>query len=303
MNQLLNLFLDNLLPIFLAAGAGYLLARLTSITPSALSRVIFYIFSPCLIFSLLTHSQLSNDDILHSILFAVCAILLIGAFTWLAGKLLRLDRRTLAGVLIASMFMNAGNFGLPVVMFAFGETALSYASLFFVADAMLAYSLGVIIASSGSASLRQALINLLKIPTIYALVLALLFLRTGWQIPVPLERTTTLLGNASVPAMLVLLGLQLSKANWKGKALPITLASFMRLVVGPAIVLLLSPIFGLSGAARQANVLESGMPTAVLTTVLATEYDAEPSLVTAIVFISTLLSPLTLTPLLAYLGA
>jgi hypothetical protein len=138
---------------------------------------------------------------------------------------------------------------------------------------------------------------------IYALLLAFLFLRTGWQVPLPLERTVTLLGDASIPAMLVLLGMQLKNADWNGRAIPLALTTVMRLLVAPAAAFLLTPLFGLAGPARQAIVTEAAMPAAVLNTVLATEFEAEPSLVTAAVFITTLLSPLTLTPLLAFLGA
>ena len=303
MSELLIIFLNNLLPVLLASSAGFLLARLLHVSPSALSRVIFYIFSPCLIFTLLTQSELSDGDILRVGLFTATVILLLGAVAFLAGKIARLERRTLAGMVLASMFMNAGNFGLPVVLFAFGEHALSYASLFFVANAILSYTVGVMTASMGSANIPQAFTNLFKIPFIYALALALFFMRTDWQVPIPLERTAELLGDASIPAMLVLLGMQLESANLSGQAVPLTLATGIRLLVSPLLALALGPVFGLVGAARQAVTLEASMPTAVLTTVLATEYDAQPTLVTAVVFVSTLLSPLTLTPLLAFLGA
>jgi predicted permease len=72
--------------------------------------------------------------------------------------------------------------------------------------------------------------------------------------------------------------------------------------MGPFIALWLSLQFGLQGAARQGNVIEASMPTAVTTTVLATEYKLDSPLVTAVVFVSTLLSPFTVTPLLVYLG-
>jgi len=81
------------------------------------------------------------------------------------------------------------------------------------------------------------------------------------------------------------------------------LATGMRLLGGLGAGLTLAPLFGLSGMAYNAGILESSMPTAVLATILATEYDAEPAFVTTAVFVSTLLSPLTLTPLLLVLGA
>jgi hypothetical protein len=77
----------------------------------------------------------------------------------------------------------------------------------------------------------------------------------------------------------------------------------MRLVVAPAVALGIVLLLGLSGAAMQAAISESGAPTAVFMTILATEYEVEPSFVTAAVFTSTLLSPLTMTPLIAWLGA
>jgi predicted permease len=302
LSSLLSLFADNLLPIFLAAGIGVLISRFLNTNPRPLSQVIFYVFSPCLVFNLITHSQLSDGDILHMMLFAGLMCVLIGTLTWLAGHFFRLERRMMAAVLLTSIFMNAGNFGLSLNNFAFGETTLSYASLYFVTTSVLTYTIGIIIASMGTATLKQAVINLFKIPAIYALVMAFIFLRTGWDLPVPLDRTTSLLGDASIPSMLILLGMQLKSVKLKGSLVPLALTNVMRLLVAPALALLLSLAFGFQGPAQQAAVLESAMPAAVITTVLATEYDVEPSYVTAAVFSTTLLSALTLTPILAFLG-
>lgn len=303
MGDLVGLFTNNLLPIFLIVGASFLFGRYTGISPRPLSQVVFHLFSPCLLFTLLTKNHLSGGEISRVMLFAVVCTLLIGTLTFLFGAGFRLERRMLAGVMLSSMFMNAGNYGLPVVLFAFGETALSYASLYFVTSAILAYTLGSVIASLGTVNILQALVNLLKVPSVYALALALIFLATGWTVPTSLARTFELLGDASIPSMLVLLGLQLQTAVWSNNSLPMTLAGSMRLLVSPLLAFFLIPLFGLTGPARQALILEAAMPTAVLTTVLATEFNAEPSFVSATVLMTTLLTPLTLTLLLAMLGA
>lgn len=303
MNELFTLFLNNLLPIFLIAGAGMLLARTTNLDPRSLSQVIFYIFSPCLIFTLLTQSKLEGGMIGRVVLYTIFSCLLIGAFTWVIGKLLKLEGPLFSGVLITSMFMNSGNYGLPVVLFAFGQSALSYASIFFVINVGLTYTLGTVIASMSTMSFSKAILNLFRLPMIYAMLLAMVFLYTGWTIPMPIERATKLLGDASIPSMLVLLGLQLKTASFIGRIRPIALASTMRLLASPLLAILFLPLFGLTGPARQAITIEAGMPAAVLTTMLATEFNSEPSFVTAAVFLTTLLSPLTLTPLLSFLGA
>jgi predicted permease len=201
------------------------------------------------------------------------------------------------------MFSNAGNFGLSLNQFAFGEAALAYASLYFVTSIVLTYTVGAFIASLGSSSIGQALLGVFKIPVVYAVALALLFNGLGLKMPLPLNRALTLLSDATVPLMLVLMGLQLQRSTWSNQIRAVSLSNFIRLLAAPALAIGLSLLFGLQGPARQAGIAESGTPTAVMMTVLATEYDVEPSFVTTVVFLSTLLCPLTLTPLLAYLGA
>jgi predicted permease len=302
LSNLLTLFYNNILPIFLAAGAGYALARYLKLNPRTLSQVIFYIFSPCLVFTLIRTSQLGNGDILRMISFATALILVVGGITLLIGKLMRLERKLLAASLLSSMFMNAGNFGLSVVLFAFGENSLAYSSLFFVTSSVLINTVGVMTASLGSANLRQALGNLVKLPALYALILGFVFLETGWLLPAPVERATQVLGDAAIPGMLVLLGMQLQIVRWRGFGAPLTLVNVMRLVISPLIAIGLSRVFNLSGHAIQAGVLESAMPSAVLNIVVATEFDVRPEFVTAAVTTTTLLSALTLTLWLAYLG-
>ena len=78
-------------------------------------------------------------------------------------------------------------------------------------------------------------------------------------------------------------------------------ATALRLAGGALVAVVLARGFGLEGAAQQAGILQASMPTAVITIILATEYDVEPAFVTSVVFLTTLVSPLTLTPLLSWL--
>jgi predicted permease len=299
---LVPIFSNNLLPIFLAAGAGYLLGKFYKIDPAPISRILFYIFSPCLVFDLLANSQLNGQDVAVMVTICIINVVLVGILTWLVVRALRFDRQMQAAVLITAMFANAGNYGLSLNHFAFGDDALAYASLYFVTSAVLIYTLGIIIASLGTASTKETLIGLLKIPTIYALLLGFLALKFDWTIPLPIERTINLLSDASIPCMLVLLGLQLKRVRWGQDIKPLSVSLIMRMVISPLIVLGLTFLFNVYGPARQAAITEAATPTAVLTTVLATEYNLNPAFITAVVTVSTLVSPLTLTPILSWLG-
>jgi predicted permease len=303
LRDLFALFINNLLPIFLAAGAGFLVARYLGVSPRAVSRIAFYIFSPCLIFTLLTSGQLNGDDITLMVAYTSASILLLGLITGLIAFALRLKRSIMVALLLTVMFGNAGNFGLSLNLFAFGESALAYASIYFVTSATLIYTLGVVLASWGKTNLRTALLGVFKVPVIYAVIFALIFNWLNWELPLPIDRTVSLLSDAAIPVMIVLLGIQLYNSKVSKDTLTVGLSNFLRLVASPLLAIGLATFFNLQGAASQAGVLESAVPTAVLTTVLATEYNIEPALVTTTVVTSTLLSPLTVTPLLAFLGA
>jgi predicted permease len=303
LTSLLTLFSNNILPVFLAAGTGFLLGRYLNVNPKTLSQAVFYVFSPCLVFNLLTRSNLDIGDLLSSFSFCVLNVLIMGFIAWCIGRLLKLPRRMLVAVMLTSMFVNAGNFGMAVVDFALGEIALTYASVYFASNLILNYTIGVMLASMGAAGLKQTMIGVLKLPAIYAVGLAIIFISTDWVLPQPVARSIDILGDAAVPCMLVLLGLQFQASRWTGQFKPVLVANTLRLLAAPVLALTLSSFFGLMGVTRQAVVLEASMPPAVMNTVLATEFDLEPSFIAFVVFLGTILSPFVLTPMLVYLGA
>ncbi len=303
MNELFRLFANNLLPIFLIAGIGYIAGKWLNIEARSISRAVFFLFSPCLLFDLLVNNQFKFGDMIRMVGFALAAILTVATISGLLGLLINLKRKMLASVLLCTLTINAGNYGLSLNFFAFGEEALAHASLFFVTSAIVTYTLGTTVASMGRASFFQSLKGLLKIPVTYVIPLALIFIYTQWELPLSLSRSISLLSDAAIPGMLLVLGLQLQKVQRADNIRALFLATGMRLLGGLGVGLLFGSLFGLQGLAYKAGVIESSMPTAVLSTILATEYDVEPAFVTTTVFTTTLLSPLTLTPLLMFLSA
>lgn len=301
-NELIATFADNLLPILLVAGAGFALGKLLTVDPRSLGRVIFYVFSPVLIFDLMMKSELDLRQAMTTVAYTAFFIFTIGAVGFLLGRAFRLERTHLLAVILTVSFGNTGNYGLPLVKFAFGAEALAVASLFFVTTTILFNTAGVVIASLGHTDLKSALLGLLKIPVAYAVILAVSVKALGVQLPLPLARTVEIAASGTIPLMLILLGLELTRIEWSHSFRAMGLSVFTKLVIAPIAGILLAGVFGLQGAERQANVIETAMPAAVATTVVATEYKLHPPLVTAIVFLGTVLSPLTVTPLLVYLA-
>ena len=301
-NALLATFADNLLPILLLGGAGFLVGKTISIESRGLGRVVFYVFSPVLVFDLLLHSELSSGDVLSTVGFTISVCLITGVLALALGRLMGFERPVLMAILLTSAFGNTGNYGLPLVSFAYGQAALAIATLYFVTSSVLFNTAGVIIASLGHLDLRTAVMGLFKVPAVYGVILAALLNHFQLTLPTPLERTVELAANGSIPLMIVLLGVELSRVQWSHSVRAVGLSTALRLLAAPAAGLLLAGLFGFQSAARQANITEAAMPAAVTNTILATEYGLDTSLVTAMIFVGTILSPLTLTPLVYYLG-
>ncbi len=301
-SELFATFANNLLPILLISALGFVLGKVMDIDSRSVGRVSFYFFSPILVFNLLIHSQLPGAEIVKTGALAIGVILTSGALALAGGLLLKLERRTLISTLITAMFANNGNYGLPLIAFAFGQDALSHSSVYFVFSSLMTNTLGVMIASLGHLDLKQAALGIFKVPTIYAVLLAALINNFGLTLPSPLERTVSLAAGAGVPVMILLLGLELRQARWTSNFSALGLSTSVRLLAGPLLGLLFTGMLGISGTGRQAGIMEASMSAAVANTNLAAEYKLDTSLVAASILVSTLLSPLTLTPLIVLLG-
>jgi len=280
---------------------GYLLARFLDASVKTLAHVVFYALVPCLVFNLLVTSKMTCGQFGRMAAMAVLVTAAMGLVGRLAAVPFRMSRPELSAFLLVVMFSNSGNYGLPVVLFAFGQEALSHATVYFVTGSVMTYTVGVFLAAAGRRSVRSALVGIAKVPHLYAVAVAVVVVWTGMKIPLAIMRPVGLLSEAALPLMVLVLGMQLERATLPDRPALVAVAVGLSLIVAPLVALGLASLLGLSGAARQAGVGLASMPVAVVTTILALEFDVAPAFVTSAVFASTLLSPLTLTPLIAYL--
>jgi malate permease and related proteins len=224
-----HIFIDNLLPVLLCATTGFVLGRTLHPDVKAATRLAFYIFSPCLVFVSLKNVGIPGGEFGKIALFTALVSILVGALSFLFGLSLRAGRKLIASLVVASMFVNSGNYGLAATKFSFGEAALARALACFVFGTVLVYTLGVLIASMGKLSIPQAFRKLLYVPAFYGLIAAWTVRQTAWHIPLFLDRSVTLLAEASIPLMLVILGLQVAEARaWpRNRAVLIGVAGFL----------------------------------------------------------------------------
>ncbi len=307
MSQLIQIFIDNIVPILLIASIGIFVGRRFSIDPRPFGTLLFYILSPALVFNSLYTSQVGGDEFALLFIASLMFLFTMAAVTYLILRLVNVSARSRASVILASFAHNAGNFGLPLASFAFGPEVFSRAVIVFIANTVMGYSLGVIVASSGNppqpgeSILRRALMNVLKTPVIYAVALAFVLKGIELQLPLVIDRSVNLLAEATIPLMLIMLGLQLGQSARLDHPKLLSLGVSIKLLLAPLIAVGFSLLFGLNSLASAAFITQASMPTAVFTIILATEFDLDRDLSLNLILASTLLSPITLSVILLLL--
>jgi len=299
--DVISILFQTILPVVLIAGVGYLLQRRLHLDIRSISRVCLYVLPPCLAFSSISQAQMPMSELWRMALMAVLsvfAMVLVGGMT--AGAL-RMKRDKRSALTISLAFSNCGNFGLSICLFAFGDAGLERALVYFITSSVLTYSLGVFLASRGgkAGTISASLRNAARMPILFAALLGLVFNFTGWAVPAPIMKATELVGRASVPMMLLVLGMQLTRIRL-GDDLPhIAVGTVLRLVGAPVVALLFAGLLRLTGVAWQVAIIQSAMPTAVTNIIISEEFGAAPEFASGMVLVTTLASVVTLTGVLS----
>jgi predicted permease len=217
-----------------------------------------------------------------------------GVIAWLVFRLLHIRH---SGLLVPIIILNAVNIPFPVLTMAYGQEGLLGATLFYIPVTIVSFTVGVMILSRSN--WRDGIKETLKVPALYGAVLGLAVNLLNVRIPELVFRPIDLIGTMVIPLTLLVLGHRLSSV--KITDLPTTLlASGMRVGVGLGLGLVAVTLFGLTGVARSVVIMDSAMPSAANTSILAMKYNNEPELVSSVVFVTTLAS-LVIIPFLLYM--
>ena len=292
---MLNIFLTVVLPIFLVAGSGAALQRMRPGSLGLLGPAALYIFGPALVLNGLLRTQLPLDVSLRIVAAAAVTMFAMVAVSWVVSRLLRHDRTTESGFMLAGAFGNSGNMGIPISFLAFGEDGLSVAIMVFMTHTSVNWPVGIYIAARGRAQGWAPLLHSLRAPTLYAVPIALAIRGFDWMLPTTLERPISMMADAAIPAMLLVLGYQLAQGIEFRQPGSMTTALATRLIAGAVVGAGVTTLLGLEGVVRNTVVLIAAMPAAVFVSILATEYRTAPRFVASTVIIGTFASLVTLT--------
>ena len=301
MSELASVFLNVIMPVFGIVLLGFLLGERLQLQALTLTRAAYFVFVPAFIFDAISRVKVPLDDVLKMVCFIAVTHLLAAGVAGGIGRLLGRSREMIAAFVMIAAFGNVGNYGIAVIQFRLGDEALSSAIIHSVAITIIAFILCVSAAGWAKGGSRGALRGLVRTPALWAVVPALIVSHNEITVPLMLTRMIGLLAGAMIPVMLFALGVQLREQKQIDWNLDVAVTSSVRLLLVPALAVLVAMPFGLSHIDYASGVLQAGMPTAVLVAIISREYDVVPSFVTSVVLFSTLASLVTLTLIMVML--
>ncbi|GGC85585.1 membrane protein [Thalassobacillus devorans] len=299
----MTVFLSVVLPVLLIFGAGYIIQLVARLDIKSLATVTLYIMMPNLVFNTFYDAKLDKEYVIM-VTFAVLLLIAILFINKIIAKLRNYNQAMESGMILSTAFMNSGNYGTPIILFAFGKEAFMYAVSFMVLQAIIMNFFGVYYAARGSAGIKLAFQSVLKMPPTYAVIVALVMNLGSIPVPDSLLSAITLVGDATIPTMMITLGMQLAEITVKNMNwVKISYGATVRLLASPLIAYLLTLVLPMDPLMAKVMIVAAACPSAATTTMYALQFDAKPELVSSITLVTTLLSIITLPILLILLGA
>jgi predicted permease len=294
-------FVQSVLPVLLIGGLGYLVGRARALDLAPITSLTVVVLVPAIVFDSLARAALPRDLLSRLVLHVALQLAGVWLLTVVVARLVGWRGPAQGAFLLATLFSNAGNVGLPLALFAFGSAGLAVAGGWFAVMAIGASTIAPYLAARSRVGARAALGRVARQPVVYAVAAGIIVNLSGWFLPGPVAKASQLLAGGAVALMLLLLGLQLARLTVREDAPGAALATAIRLVAVPPIAWAAGRLVGLEGMALAVAVIQASTPTAVTSALWALEFDARPTLVSATVVLSTVVSVLTLTVLLALL--
>lgn len=290
-----------LLPIFGVFALGFIGMKLLKIEVKSISTMAIYILSPFLAFQTFYQNPINIDYLYLSIyLLALCLSCI--AICYLIGYFKKWDKQNTSGFILASSFMNNGNYGTPLVLLVFGQEGFHYAVILMVLQQLIMCTIGIYVAAQGSQGEQELspLKEVVKVPIVYGSLLGMALNAMHLTIPTQIETVVDMVAAAAIPIIMIVLGMQLATISFKkievGK---LSVALLIRLAIAPLIAYVITLFMPVDDVVKQIMILMAAMPTAANTTMYAVQFNAKPDFVSSATLVSTLLSIITLPIILA----
>lgn len=301
-SMIADILLEVVLPIFVLIGFGIIMQYAFKLDLYTLAKINFYYITPAAVFMSMYESKMSPQLLGMVALFYALYIGVLYLISMLVARQRKFNRGMRAAFTNSLLLDNSGNYGLPINDLAFKGDSMagSVQALIMSFQSLLTFTYGVISIQGAKTEglYKQAIIGFLKMPVPYALVIGIVLHALALPLPVFISQPLTYADQSMVAIALLTLGAQIIKYPLRLRRLDVYLSVLLRLLVAPAIGILIVLLLGLKGVPAQALIIASGMPVGVNSSILAEEYQNEPDFAAQTVLISTILNVITITGLI-----
>ena len=287
--------IDVIAPVFFVIGIGYYLGKKNpEINTDFITTFAGNVGTPAMIFYTITTTGVTLSVFTE---YFIYSLIVIGGFSIVGIIFLLLLKKDFISELPPLILPNTGNMGIPICLFAYGTAGLGVASAIASVIILLHFTLGVLLAKK-----NFSFEILIKNMPIYGIIVSVIFLYFEWDVPGYLENTTFLLTYATIFLVLMSLGIALSRL----KVVSWTHASILgavRVIIGPLIGFGLIKFLNLNGFAAGVLLIQSCMPSAVLTYLVGSMYSERKVVdsVASVIVTSTVMSFITI-PIVVYIS-
>ena len=259
--------IDVIFPVFFIIGIGFFLGKKNrNFNTDWITNFAGNVGTPAMIFYTITTTGITLTVFIE---YFIYALIIIGGFAFIGVIFLFILKKDVISELPPLILPNTGNMGVPICLFAYGTAGLGVASAIASVIILLHFTIGVLLAKK---SFSPKI--LIKNMPIYAIIVSIIVLYYEWSVPGYIENTTFLLTYATIFLILMSLGIALSRL----KAISWAHASILggvRVIIGPIIGFSLIKFLGLSGFAAGVLLIQSAMPSAILTYLVGSMYSSK----------------------------
>ncbi|MCP3762940.1 AEC family transporter [Domibacillus sp. A3M-37] len=293
------------LPAFLIFLTGYIGQKWIGFDIKSISMAALYLMSPFLAFRTFYANELTMEYVYITVFCLILSFALI-IVVLITGFFMKATRQKMSAMILGGVFMNSGNYGAPVVLFAFGAAGFDYAVIIMVFQAFLMNTIGLFAASFGGeeeTSLQQSLRRVARMPVLHGAILGVVLQLLNVHIPPTFMDAISLVADASIPTVMLVLGMQLAVIATKRVAYKyVNAVAVIRMIVSPLLAVAIVAFIPVNDLLKDVMILLAAMPAAANTTMFAIQYGTEPDLVSFTTLITTLLSIVTIPLVLFWLG-
>ncbi|MBX2863320.1 MAG: AEC family transporter [Leptolyngbyaceae cyanobacterium MAG.088] len=295
----MDVLISAVLPIALVACVGVVIGRLFTLERQTLAKLSIYALVPALVLHSLAKTTLELGDAISILITFIIHTFLLYLLAVFLSNLLRFSSDEKKSLIATTIFANVGNMGLPFVLFSLGDAGLERAIVYLVGSSLMTVSVFPIVLKGEG--VLKGLRYTIGLPVLWAAIAGILLQASNTGMPLPLQRSITLLSEGAIPVALLMLGIQLSETPFIFGRYEL-LGSGLRLVISPVIAFNIANLVGLVGIDRQVVILQSAMPVAVNSLIWVTELGGDTVRVARTIVMSTLLSLGTL-PIVLWLSS